>query len=85
MMNNANTKRRVICYHTKTPVFYNKGTKYEKQCSDFLAYYTFGTMEDAKAEAEKLNSEKPIKNRIGEVIDWDKIDYFYADEQGEMY
>ena len=75
---------KVICYHTNEPVYYNKGTKYEKTCSDFLAYYFYGTMEQALAEVERLNTKKPERLFNGELAHCDERVY-YLDEQEEMY
>lgn len=64
-----------INYKVKTP-FYG--------CTEFLAYYTHKTAEEAKAEADKLNSEKPAKLWNGKPIDWNEVEYFFASEQEEM-
>lgn len=73
-----------ICYKTKTPVYYNKGTEYEKSCDQFLAYMTWKTIEKAQEEAEKLNIEKPTVLWNGEKVDWNKVDYFFADCQEDF-
>ena len=76
----------VICYKLKTPIYYNKGTKYEKSCDHFLAYYLYGaSLEEGQEEAENINKTKPEKLRTGEKINWDEIDYFYASQQEDMY
>lgn len=77
-------KKSVICYKTSEPVFYNKGTKYEKSCDTFLAYETYKSLADAKAEAEEINTTKPEKLWNGEFAECDKKTYF-AQEQEEMY
>ena len=74
----------VICYKTKVPTIYNKGTKYESSCDEFLAYYTAKTKEKAQIECDELNNTKPNKLWNGREIDWNKIDYFYVDEQDMM-
>lgn len=74
-------KNTVICYKVKTPVYYNKGTKWEKTCDVFLAYVTFKKLDAAKEEVEKLNSEKPAKLWNGTAIDWNNVEYFFANEQ----
>lgn len=74
-----------LCYKTKTPVIYNRGTKYEKTCDSFLAMYIGGTDAQAQAEADRLNKEHPDKFRWGEPIDWTKIDHFFINKQDEMY
>lgn len=78
-------KKTVICYKAKTPVIYNKGTKYEKREDTFLSYYTYKTVEEAQREVEALNANKPAKLWNGERIDWTKIDSFFVSEQEEMY
>ena len=75
----------VICYKTKKPIFYNKGTKHETSCDTFLSYYTYKTPEEAQKEADELNRTKPAKLWNREEIDWEKIDYFFVSEQEEMY
>lgn len=78
-------KRTVICYTTKEPVYYNKGTKYETIENTFLAYYTYKTVEEAQREVDTLNATHPAKLWNGERIDWTKIDSFFVSEQEEMY
>lgn len=74
----------VICYKTKSPVVYNKGTKYEKPCDEFLSYYTYKTPKDAEIECQELNTIKPNQLWNGQEIDWSIIDYFFVDEQEPM-
>ena len=74
-----------ICYKTKTPVVYNKGTKWEKSHDTFLLCYANGTDEEVKAEIDRLNAEKPDTTKGGVSIDWAKIDYLFFHKQGEMY
>lgn len=51
----------------------------------YLAYYTYGkTLEQAKAEADRLNTEKPEFLWNGELAHCDKRIYF-AQMQEEMY
>jgi len=73
-----------ICYKTKEPTYYNKGTEWEKSCDTFLAYYTCKTMEEAEVETEEMNRTHPTHYSNGLPIDWEKIDYFFVDEQ-EMF
>lgn len=73
-----------ICYKTKNPIVYNAGTPYEKTESFFLSYFSYAPRAEVEAEAERLNTEKPKQLWNGQKIDWDKIDYFYADAQ-EMF
>ena len=74
----------VICYKTKVPTIYNKGTKYESRCDTFLSYYVYKTKEKAQIECDEINRTKPNKLWNGKEIDWNKIDYFYVDEQEMM-
>ena len=75
-----------ICYKTKTPVVYNKGTKWETSCDTFLARYFENDIKKAQAEIKRLNTEKPDRVcKQGMKIDWDKIEYFFLNEQEEMY
>lgn len=74
-----------ICYKTKEPVYYNKGTKWERTHDTFLAYYTYKNDAEAQAEADRLNAEHPATLWNGEKIDWTKIDYFFVNKQEEMY
>ena len=74
-----------ICYKTKEPTYYNKGTKWEKTCDEFLAYYTCKNDKEAQEEVKRLNAEKPATLWNGEPIDWTKIDYFFVNKQEEMY
>ena len=78
-------KRTVICYQTINPVYYNKGTKWEKTCDTFLAYYTYKTVEEAKREVEIMNATHPEKDGCGNPINWNEIAHFFVDEQEEMY
>ncbi len=75
----------VICYKTKEPVYYNKGTQWERTEDHFLMYYFGGTKEQAQEWVDDVNKNHPEKDSLGHTIDWDKIDYFYVDEQEEMY
>ena len=74
-----------ICYKLKSPIYYNKGTKYETTCDTFLSYYTHLNDEEAQEEAKRLNTEKPDKLWNGKAIDWAEIDYFFVHKQDEMY
>lgn len=69
-----------ICYQTKEPVVYNKGTKWEKQENQFLHSY-YRTQEEAQEYVDHLNATHPEKAWNGEKIDWNEIDYFFVGEQ----
>lgn len=56
-----------------------------KDGNEYLAYYTYKTKEAAQEEVNKLNTEKPAHLFNGEAIDWNKVDYYFVDEQEEMY
>ena len=65
------------CYKTKNPIFYNKGTRYESTCSEFMMW--LGNEQTAPAIVEELNANRPEVYH-GTKIDWNKIDYFYVSE-----
>ena len=73
-----------ICYKTKNPVYFNKGTQYEKKHDTFLMGIIWGTKERAQAEADRLNRERPTRYGNGEPLNWDEIDYFFASEQEDF-
>ena len=73
-----------INYKTRKPVVYNAGTEWEKSNDTFLAYYTFKTIEEAQKEVDELNSTHPTHLPNRQPIDWEKIEYFFVDEQ-EMF
>ena len=43
-----------VCYTTKEPVVYNKGTKWEKTCSDFL--FVQARKDNGTELVDKLNA-----------------------------
>lgn len=73
-----------ICYKTKAPIVYKKGTKHESSCDHFFSYYTYKTKEEAQKEVDKINRTKPKALWNGKKIDWTKIDYFFVTDQEEM-
>lgn len=73
-----------INYKTTEPTVYNKGTEWEKTCDTFLAYYTCKTIEEAKVDVDEMNRTHPTHAGNGEPIDWNKVAYFFVDEQ-EMF
>lgn len=75
----------VICYKMKKPVVYNPGTKYERYWDEFLAYYTYKSVEEASEEVAEINTTHPAKLWNGAPIDWDLVDHFFVSEQEEMY
>lgn len=74
----------VICYKQHIPTVYNKGTQWEKSEDTFLAYYYRGTKEQAQAEVDRINTEKPEKLFNGELAKCNDRTYFVK-EQEEMY
>lgn len=68
-----------ICYKAKTPIVYNEGTKYERRCDEFLAYYTGKNRVDAEKEAERLTKEKPNKWFNGCVAP--EVEYYFVVDQ----
>lgn len=79
------TLYNTICYKTKVPTIYNKGTEWEKSCDTFLLCYFYGTDEEVQAEIDRLNAEKPNTTTGGVMIDWTNIDHLFLHRQGEMY
>lgn len=76
----------VICYKLINPIIYNKGTKYETKCDEFLAYIIGNrTLEEGQAEANRLNIERPDRLWNGQPIEWNNIEYFFATRQEAMY
>lgn len=73
-----------ICYKRNTPIYYNKGTKWEKACDEFLAYYTYKDDAEAQAEAERLTAEKPAILPNGALAPAD-VAYYFVQKQEEMY
>ena len=73
----------VICYKTKTPTVYNRGTRYEKTCDTFLAGYGEKTPEENKAFVKELNSnpEKFAQYCAEMRIPVHTVAYFYHYEQ----
>lgn len=75
----------VVCYKTKNPVYYNKGTKWETTEDRFLSYYAGKSREAAQKDVDEINRTKPERLWNGYPIDWEEVDYFYVDDQEEMY
>ena len=74
-----------ICYKTKEPVYYNKGTKNEKTCDHFLSYLTWKDEKAAQEEVDKLNAEKPNTLWNGIKVDWNTVDHFFVNIQEGFY
>ena len=74
----------VICYKTKTPVIYNKGTQWETSCDHFLLWYVSNlSLEQGKKLCEELNATHPKTYRHC-PIPWEEIDYLFAEQQEPM-
>lgn len=71
MLNNTRLET-TICYKTV------KGDTY-------LAYYTYKTEQQAQAEVDNLNTNRPAKLWNGEHIDWTNVVEFFVYTQEEMY
>jgi hypothetical protein len=78
-------KMTVICYETKSPVIYNKGTKYKSSCNQFLSYYTYKSQGEAQKEVDEINRTKPEKLWNGQKVNWTEVDHFFVSDQEEMY
>ena len=72
-----------VCYQTKKPVIYNKGTKYESQCSEFL--YVQARKDNGTEMVEKLNNLLAEGATRYELLDLTKIDHFYLNVSEEIY
>lgn len=76
-----------VIYHQKVPTIFNRGSKWEKQRSDFL--YVQATKEGGEELAAELN--KMLAEGVTEVVrhgwklDLTNIEYFYVQESCEMY
>ena len=73
----------VICYETKNPVIYNKGTIYEKSCSVFLACGGVGGEEKNRAYVDILNSNETEARQFckRQRLNYDNIKRFYHHQQ----
>lgn len=82
-----NNPLNVICYKTKKPVYYNKGTKWEKTCDTFLLSYTYRNNEETQALVDQYNKERPARLFNPAIDDFtiDDVDYFFMSKQEEMY
>lgn len=72
-----------VCYITKEPVVYNKGTQWEKTCSDFL--FVQARKDNGTELVDKLNAMLAEGVEKYELLDMTKIDHFYLDKSEEMY
>lgn len=76
-----------VCYQTKEPVIYNKGSKYERQESNFL-YVQAGAW-NAQSIVDELNAKlaagETVDTRTGAKFDLTNINHFYVAESSEMY
>lgn len=63
-----------VCYKTKVPTVYNKGTKWESQCDTFLQCELHGfTRGQAAAKVKEMNENKP-----------ENVEYYFLHEQPAM-
>ena len=72
-----------LCYTTKEPIVYNKGTQWEKTCSDFL--FMQANKDNGTELVDKLNAMLAEGVEKYELLDMTKIDHFYLAESEEMY
>lgn len=72
-----------VCYTTKEPVVYNKGTQWKKDCSDFL--FVQARKDNGTELVDKLNAMLAEGVEKYELLDLTKIDHFYLDKSEEMY
>lgn len=69
----------VICYKTREPHYYNKGTEWEKSCDHFLLCYGLSDDEQNAKMVEELNRVHPKK--LGSIVIPEDAVYFYASKQ----
>lgn len=67
--------RTVICYKTNTQLY---------GVDEFLAYYTYKNIDEAKKEVEEINKNHPATLWNGQKIDWDNVKFFFVDRQELM-
>lgn len=72
-----------VCYTTKEPVIYNKGSKYESRESNFL--YVQARKDNGTELVNKLNAMLAEGVTRYELLDLTKIDHFYLNPSEEMY
>lgn len=72
-----------ICYKTKVPEVYNKGTKYERSCDEFLFLQSYSE-QGANERATELNAML-AKGGIYERLNLDEVDHFFVAESCEMW
>ena len=72
-----------VCYTTKEPVVYNRGTQWEKTCFDFL--FVQANKDNGTKLVDKLNTMLAEGVEKYELLDMTKIDHFYLAESEEMY
>lgn len=72
-----------VCYTTKEPVVYNKGTQWETTCSDFL--FVQARKDNGTELVDKLNALLVEGVEKYELLDLTKIDHFYLAQSEEMY
>lgn len=80
-----------VCYKTKTPEIYNKGTQWETTEDTFLLTELYDTTrEKAEKHIAMLNETKPMffdgtndqeKNKYHKKLNWDEIEYLFLHEQ----
>lgn len=73
----------IVCFKTKKPIVYNKGTKYEKSCQHFFHHYSQKNRKETQKDVDKINASRSKENKTwyGKWINWNVIDYFYVEEK----
>lgn len=76
-----------ICYKTKEPVYYNKGTKWEKTNSEFLARYGCVQKEENYKLVERLNAHDEAALKFCNISPEKlaTIDYFFVNYQEDLF
>lgn len=81
-MNKKKNLPAVVCYHTKEPVYYNKGTKWEKTCDRFLLCYA-GSTENALEVIAECKANPEYVKKMG--VDPNEIKDYFVSYQESMY
>lgn len=75
-----------ICYKLKTPIIYNKGTKWEKKEDTFLVCYGYTNIIDHNAKLKELNTDEQAKEDFCNKhrLKANEIEYFFNNVQDEF-
>lgn len=76
-----------ICYKTKEPVYYNKGTKWETTEDTFLARYGYRQLEDNEELIARLNAHDQSALDFCYITPEKlaNIEYFFVNYQEDLF